>query len=187
MLKVNDEQLSEGMRNGVRYLAIFLFLVIAISDGLDGYLARKKHQVTRLGTFLDPVADKLLMTSACLLLSSSRGQVGVFRLPSTVVVLVIGKDLFLTIGFIIVYLITSQARIRAARIGKVGTALQLSMVMAILIGPEVSTVIKGWIWLLRVLWWSAAGTAIFAALLYIRSGSRFVEQYERNLNGRAGP
>ena len=187
MLKINDPELSEGMRNGVRYLAILLFLVMAISDGFDGYLARKKKQVTRLGTFLDPVADKLLMTSACLLLASQRGQVGIFHLPPTVVVLIIGKDLFLTIGFIIVYLITSQTRIRAARIGKVATALRLSMVMAILIGPEVSVVIKGWIWLLRVLWWSAAGTAILASLVYIRSGSRFVEQYERSLNGKVHP
>ena len=69
MLKINDDQLSEAMQNGARYLAILLFLVMAISDGLDGYLARKKKQVTRLGTFLDPVADKLLMTSACLLLA----------------------------------------------------------------------------------------------------------------------
>ena len=184
MLKINDPELSEGMRNGVRYLAILLFLVMAISDGLDGYLARKKKQVTRLGTFLDPVADKLLMTSACLLLASGRGQVGVFRLPPTVVVLIIGKDLFLTIGFIIVYMITSQAQIRAAWIGKVATALQLSMVMAILIGPEVSVFITGWIWLLQVLWWSAAGTAILATLLYIRNGSRFIEQYERSVNGK---
>ncbi|MHC4215512.1 MAG: CDP-alcohol phosphatidyltransferase family protein [Planctomycetota bacterium] len=184
MLKVNDPELNEGMQNGVRYLAILLFLVMAISDGLDGYLARKKKQVTRLGTFLDPVADKLLMTSACLLLASTRGQVGVFHLPTTVVVLIIGKDLFLTIGFIIVYLITSQTRIEPARIGKVATVLQLSMVMAILVGPEVSVVITGWIWLLRVLWWSAAGTAILATLVYVRSGIRFVEQYERSLNGK---
>jgi hypothetical protein len=63
----------------------------------------------------------------------------------------------------------------------------LSMVMAILIGPEVSVVITGWIWLLRVLWWSAAGTAILATLVYIRSGSQFVEQYERSLNGKVQP
>ena len=120
-------------------------------------------------------------------MASGRGQVGVFNLPTTVVVLIIGKDLFLTIGFIIVYLITSQVRIIPARIGKVATVLQLSMVAAILIGPEVSVVIKGWIWLLRVLWWSAAGTAILTTLLYIRSGSRVVEQYERSVNGKVGP
>ncbi len=82
---------------------------MAVSDGLDGYLARTKKQITKLGIFLDPVADKLLITSACLLLSSQRGKVAEeFLLPPTVVVLIIGKDLLLVLGFIIVYFLTSQ-------------------------------------------------------------------------------
>jgi CDP-diacylglycerol--glycerol-3-phosphate 3-phosphatidyltransferase len=181
MLKTNDVALSHGAQNAMRYAAILTFLLMAISDGVDGYLARARNQITKLGAFLDPIADKMLMISACLLLASQRGHVGGFLLPPTVVVLIIGKDMFLLIGFAIVYLITSQIRIAPAFVGKLATTLQLSMVAAILIAPEASTVLPGWIWLLRALWWSAAGTAILATLVYIRTGSRYIEEYEQNL------
>ncbi len=181
MLKINDPNLSDATRNVMRYVSILLFLVMAVSDGVDGYLARRKNQITKFGAFLDPIADKLLITCACLLLASQRGHVENFMLPPTVVVLIIGKDLFLLIGFIIVYLITSKIHIAPVFVGKLVTTLQLSMVAGILIGPEVSSILTGWIWFLRILWWSAAGTAILVTLIYIRDGSRYIEVYEQNL------
>ena len=179
MLKINDPALSQSVRNGMRYAAIVTFVIMALSDGLDGYLARKKKQITKLGTFLDPLADKLLITCACLLLASSRSHVGGFWLPPTVVVLIIGKDLSQLIGFVLVYFITSRVCIATVPIGKLATVLQLSMVAAILIAPEVSRAIPSWIWLLRFLWWSAAGTALLTTLVYIRNGSRYIEQHEQ--------
>jgi len=179
MLKINDPRLTYSLQVTMRYIAVVIFLFMAISDALDGYLARRKKQITRLGSFLDPIADKLLITSACLLLVSERAHVEEFLLPSTVVVLIIGKDLFLLIGFVIVYLITSHIYIAPVFVGKLATTLQLVMVAAILIAPEVSIVVPGWIWLLRFLWWSAAGTAILATLIYIRNGSRYIESYEK--------
>lgn len=181
MLKTNDASLSSGAQDALRYLALLVFLLMAISDGVDGYLARTRNQITKLGAFLDPIADKALMISACLLLASQRGHVNGFLLPPTVVVLIIGKDLFLLIGFVIVYLITSKIHIAPVFVGKLATTLQLSMVAGILIGPEASGVLPGWIWLLRTLWWSAAGTAILATLIYIRDGSRYIEQHEHNM------
>ena len=190
LLKINDPQLSPTLQTTMRYISIVIFLTMALSDAIDGYLARRRKQTTTLGAFLDPLADKLLMTCACLLLASQRGHVEMvspqaevqnFLLPPTVVVLIIGKDLFLLIGFIIVYLITSQIRLAPVFIGKLATALQLSMVAGILIAPEVSRILPDWIWLLRTLWWSAAGTAILAILIYIRNGSRYIEEYEQNL------
>jgi cardiolipin synthase len=186
MLKINDPDLSDVAQNVMRYVSIFLFLIMAVSDGVDGYLARRKNQITKLGAFLDPIADKLLITCACLLLASTRAQVENFPLPPTVVVLIIGKDLFLLIGFVIVYLITSKIHIAPVFIGKLATTLQLSMVAGILIGPEVSRLLPGWIWFLRILWWSAAGTAILATLIYIRDGSRYIEAYEQNLVSKNG-
>jgi len=181
MLKINDPALTPTLQNLLRYIAILVFMVMVFSDILDGYLARIKRQTTTLGTFLDPTADKLLMVCACLLLASQRAHVGNFKLPSTVVVLIVGKDLFLLIGFVIIYFITSQVHIVPAPIGKVATVLQSSMVAAILLAPEFSTCLPGWIWFLRFLWWSAAGTAILATLIYIRDGSRYIEQYEQGL------
>ncbi|MFC1677168.1 CDP-alcohol phosphatidyltransferase family protein [Planctomycetota bacterium] len=181
MLKINDSLLTEFTRNVLRFSSIGIFFIMAASDVLDGYLARSKGQVTRLGSFLDPLADKLLMTCACLLLASQRSHIPGFKLPPTVVVLVIGKDLFLLIGFIIVYFITSEVRIVPAGIGKIATLLQTSMVAAILLAPEISSVIPGWIWVLRVLWWSAAGIAILATLIYIRNGSRYIDDHEKSL------
>jgi len=181
MLKINSPELNQAVQNLIRYASFGVFLVMAVSDGLDGYLARTKKQITKLGIFLDPVADKLLITSACLLLSSQRGKVAdEFLLPPTVVVLIIGKDLLLVIGFIIVYFLTSQLLVAPVLIGKIANTLQLVMVGAILLAPEISHAIPGWIWFLRTLWWSSAGTAILATLIYIRNGSRYIEQYEQN-------
>jgi CDP-diacylglycerol--glycerol-3-phosphate 3-phosphatidyltransferase len=180
MLKINDTELSESMRNVMRYVATFIFLVMAVSDAIDGFYARRKKQITKLGSFLDPTADKLLITSACLLLASQHSHVDGFLLPPTVVVFIIGKDLILSIGFVIVYFITSRLFIAPALIGKIATTLQLSMVTGILIAPEVSGFLPGWIWFLRLLWWSAAAAAILTTLIYIRNGIRYIEQHEQN-------
>ena len=183
MLKINDPELSDNLRHLIRYAAFAIFLLMAISDGLDGLLARRNGQSTKLGAFLDPTADKLLITSACLLLASHRAGVIGFILPSTVVVLIIGKDVLMFVGFLIVFFLTGKLRVMPVLAGKISTALQLSMVAAILIAPEITSVVPGWIWFLRLLWWSAAVAALVATLVYIRIGSKFIEQYEQH-NGR---
>ena len=180
MLKINDPSISLQTQNILRYASIVIFLIMAASDILDGYIARRTGQITKLGSFLDPTADKLLVTCACLLLASKKAGIPGFALPPTVVVLIIGKDLFLLIGFIIVYFITFQVRVNPEPIGKFATVLQSSMVLGILLAPEISPLIPHWIWFLRVLWWSAASTAILATLIYIRTGSRYIEQFENS-------
>jgi len=167
------------MQDVMRYIAISIFFTMVVSDAFDGYLARRKKQITTLGGFLDPVADKLLITCACLLLASRRAGVAGFALPPTVVVLIIGKDLFLLIAFVIFYFVTWQLYLATERLSKIGVGLQSSMVAGILIAPEVSTFLPGWIWFLRVLWWSAAGAAVLAILDYIRKGIRYIEEYEQ--------
>lgn len=179
MLNVNDPNLSDLRHNLCRYTAAAIFLIMAVSDGVDGYLARKKNQKTKLGAFLDPTADKLLMTCACLLLASERAHIPGFRLPVEVIVIIIGKDMFLLIGFLVVYMFSQQVHIIPIKIGKLATGLQLTMVTAILLAPEISFVIGFWIWVLRVLWWSAAATAIIATALYIRAGSSLIEDAEK--------
>jgi CDP-diacylglycerol--glycerol-3-phosphate 3-phosphatidyltransferase len=179
MLNINDVQYPQSQRGLFRYIATTIFLTIAVGDAIDGYLARRKKQVTKLGAFLDPLADKLLMTCACLLLASKRAMVPGFRMPIEVVVIIIAKDMFLLIGFIVVFMFTQVVHVLPVRIGKVATAMQLIMVAAVLLAPEMSSFIPYYIWFLRVLWWSAAGTAILATAIYIRTGSGYIEEVEK--------
>ncbi|MEN6384748.1 MAG: CDP-alcohol phosphatidyltransferase family protein [Phycisphaerales bacterium] len=174
MLKVNEP----GYGPAMRYISLFLLVLMGLSDAYDGYVARKKHEITRLGSFLDPMADKLLVASACLLLTIKNTAIDGFRLPPTVAVLIIGKDFFLLMGFMVLYFLTMQVKIIPAYIGKLATVLQISMVGCILIAPDVSAVFGGWIWFLRFLWWSAAATAVLATLIYIHAGTRYIEDFE---------
>ena len=174
MLKADQTNIGRAMR----YIALVIFLFMCISDALDGYMARVKKQVTTLGTFLDPMADKLLMMCACILLASSKTAIDGFVLPSAVVVLIIGKDVLLLLGFIIVYFITSHIRIVPVFLGKVGTVLQLSMVAAMLMAPEVTLVFSGWIYLIKFLWYAVSVSAVLVTLIYIRTGILYIEQFE---------
>jgi CDP-diacylglycerol--glycerol-3-phosphate 3-phosphatidyltransferase len=180
MLQVHDPKIGGAMR----YAALGIFLIMAFSDAYDGYLARKKNQATKLGAFLDPMADKLLMTCACILLCVSKTAIDGFRLPPTVVVLIIGKDLYLAMGFLTLYFVTTEIKLSPVRIGRFATALQLTMVAAILIAPDASRVFGWWIWFLRFLWCSAAVTAIIATLLYTNAGSKCIEEYEKAVDSR---
>ncbi|OQA03296.1 MAG: CDP-diacylglycerol--glycerol-3-phosphate 3-phosphatidyltransferase [Planctomycetes bacterium ADurb.Bin401] len=174
MLKVNDPSIGMAMR----YVSLLLLVLMGFSDAYDGYVARKKKEVTRLGSFLDPMADKLLVASACLLLTLKSTAVTGFRLPPTVAVLIIGKDFFLLLGFMILYFMTFQVKIIPAYIGKIATVLQITMIGGILIAPDVSKIFEGWIWFLRFVWWSAAATAVVATLIYIHAGTRYIEQFD---------
>ena len=186
MLSMHDPSLTRAGQELVRHAAIGLFFLMAISDAIDGYWARHRRQVTKLGAFLDPLADKLLITCASLLLVSEAGHVEGFRLPMTVVVLIIGKDVLITIGFLVMYLITSRVHIVPVFAGKLSTALQLTMVVAVLVAPDLVAVVPGYRTFVHVLWWSAAAAAVAAALVYTRHGSRYIEEYERTQGQRPG-
>ena len=179
MLKANESEYGLA----IRYTGLVIFLFMCVSDAIDGYMARVKKQVTQLGSFLDPMADKLLITCACILLASEHTAVNGFLLPPTVVVLIIGKDVLLLLGFVVIYLMTSKVRIVPVFVGKLATFLQLSMVTAILIAPEVSAVTALWVYFMRVLWWAAASAAVLATFVYIRNGIRYIEQFEESAGG----
>ncbi|MBI4580069.1 MAG: CDP-alcohol phosphatidyltransferase family protein, partial [Planctomycetes bacterium] len=95
-----------------RRVAVCVFLVMAVTDGLDGYLARRLRQETVAGKFLDPLADKLLILFSVVLLAHEGTHVPGARLPATVAVIAVGKDLIVVLGFCIIYFSTSKIFIR---------------------------------------------------------------------------
>src|ERR1041385_3051103 len=111
-----------------RLAAILTFGVAALSDGLDGYIARRYNQRSHLGAILDPMADKLLLVSGVILLSFDHQP----RLPQTPLWLVgtiVGRDVVLLIGLIVIYYSCGRVAVRPILVGKVATVLQMVCVL----------------------------------------------------------
>ena len=153
-----------------RHIALGVFCLMAVSDALDGYLARRFDEETPLGRFLDPVADKLLVASAVVLLAVDSTAVKDFQLPSWVVVIAVGKEILTVIGFSLVYATTHEFFIKPRIWGKACTLVQLVMIALVLLAPDLPpTLARG----LPVFWWLASGLAIVATVDYLRIGNRF--------------
>lgn len=175
MLASSDPQQGQQLR----YTAFGIFVLMGFSDVADGYVARKWDMVSKLGSFLDPLADKLLMLSSCVLLAGAGSAVVGFRLPFGIIAVIIGKDIVLTIGFIVAYALTRQVKIVPSLMGKICTGTQLIMVGATLTAPELSLVTGYWGSFVRLLWILSAVTAFFATLIYIRQGSGYIEEFDK--------
>ncbi len=159
---------------GWRRVALGLFTLMAISDLLDGFLARRLKEETPLGRFLDPVADKLLIASAVILLTAEATAVPGFRLPSWVVVIAIGKEVLLLIGFGLVYATTGEFFVRPRTWGKACTLVQLVMIAFCLLAPDLPAAVqRAWL----ILYWCACGLAIVAIVDYLRIGNRFAAEH----------
>jgi cardiolipin synthase len=101
--------------------ALLIFGIGGFTDFLDGFVARWMRQETRLGAYLDPVADKLLVFSSYVMLGS------IDALPPWLVVIVVMRDVFIVLGFGIIYYLTEQKlEARPSAVGKASTLLQLS-------------------------------------------------------------
>ncbi len=127
---------GESIRRGEpeewqRFTAIAIFLVAAVSDGLDGYIARRYNQRSALGVILDPIADKGLLLSALITLSISNWsdvdpQYG--RFPAWFPVLVISRDVVILVGSAILHLLVGKVHVQPSWTGKVATFLQMTAI-----------------------------------------------------------
>ena len=107
-----------------RILACALFGLAAVSDAVDGYIARRYHQKSELGTFLDPLADKALLISALILLSHDNGD-AFEQLPLWFPVLVISRDAILLAGTMLIHILVGHARSHPRIVGKCATFFQM--------------------------------------------------------------
>ena len=106
--------------------ALLLFVLAGFSDALDGLLARWLNQQSILGQYLDPIADKLLLSSAFLVLSFTK------QIPWKYTVLVFSRDLFLILITAVLYITTSIRDFRPSIFGKLNTAAQIGAIFFVL-------------------------------------------------------
>ena len=178
---LNQEQLAWG-----RHAALGIFVVMGISDFVDGLLARRLGQQTRLGAILDPLADKVMIVCSVILLSLYLPDAPGARLPAWLVVAVVAKDLWVVAGFIVVLLVTNRLCSRPNWAGKSCTFAQVLLVGLTLLAPELNTVSTSMPHLGNqvVVALSAviAGLCILAVISYTRVGLSFVITEEKPLD-----
>ncbi|QQY09249.1 MAG: CDP-alcohol phosphatidyltransferase family protein [Candidatus Xiphinematobacter sp.] len=113
---------EESPREWRRLIASGIFLLACATDALDGWAARRLGGHTRLGSILDPIADKGLLLTAILTLNFSRWPMA---LPLWFTLLVIAHDLVLLLGCSLLFYTTGRVDIRPSSLGKISTAFQM--------------------------------------------------------------
>lgn len=154
---------GNGAGEAHRWLAIAAFGLCALSDGIDGYIARRFNQRSELGTILDPAADKLLLVSGVVLLSFDHAP-HLPQLPLWLVTTIVGRDVLLAMGALLIHQVCGRVTVRPSLLGKVSTVLQMATVLWALLKwrPE---------YLMPLALATAVGTGI-SGLLYVWEGAR---------------
>ena len=155
--------------NGRHASALVLFACAAFTDGLDGMLARRFGQITPVGTYLDPVADKVLLSGVYI----SLAVVG--SVPWWLVIVIFGRDLFLLVSSGIVLLVTDFRQFRPSVWGKASTFVQIACAIAwmthnALDSPLIHTVAQSLVW-------PTAAATIWSGLHYCWRGLRFARPH----------
>ncbi len=128
---------ATGLRGGEQeIIASIVFILASITDGLDGYLARRRHQITTMGMLLDPLADKLMVSAAFIVLVAYNPRI----VPAWIAVLVIGRE-FLVSGLRSIAA-AEGFTIEASEIGKLKTVIQIVSVVAAILAHRWNY----WLW-----------------------------------------
>jgi cardiolipin synthase len=139
--------------------ALIVFVVAGFSDGLDGLLARSLHQQTLLGQYLDPIADKLLLSTMFLVLSI------LHKIPWKFTVLVFSRDISILAASAVLFAIAGLRDFRPSIFGKANTFSQISAIFFVLL-LEVKPI--RWIWIARTTFLRATfAFTILSALHYV--------------------
>ncbi|HEY7764401.1 MAG TPA: CDP-alcohol phosphatidyltransferase family protein [Aestuariivirgaceae bacterium] len=156
---------------GQYLLAFWLFVFAGLSDGVDGYIAKRFDQRTELGAYLDPIADKLMLVSIYV-------SLGLLRvLPPWLVILVVTRDIMIVGGVLLATLLEQPVKVKPLLISKLNTAAQIilaGLVLAVLgFGlPSRELVLIG---------------SVIVAALTIVSGTQYVTTWIRSMASSAPP
>ncbi len=156
-----------GQFEGKELAAVIIFLLAALTDTLDGLLARKRGQVTILGQILDPIADKLLIASAFICL------VELGAAPAWMVVIILGRELAVT-GFRAIAS-SKGIYIASSRLGKFKMISEAATICLLILGEEY---LGRFNFISQIgLWVVIAIATISAAEYYIRFGPRVISKH----------
>ena len=139
-----------------QYAAVLALILIILSDGLDGYIARKSNCCSPLGAVLDPTADKLFVVSSFALL-------GAFNVvPLWLVVIAVTKEVLISLGWLLLQVLDYDCTIKPSKLGRATLVFQFFVVLEAVIGGAK---------ILKFSLWVVAGTlTVLSAAGYVRLG-----------------
>ena len=147
-------------------MALIIFIIAAVSDGIDGYLARTLKQRTELGKVLDPIADKLLILSAFIAFSVVNDLPAAIKLPYYVPIVIISRDAIIVLGALLIYFTKGKVEVKPTAISKITTFLQMITVISILLKLTVSC----------ILWNVTVAFTVYSGIDYVIRGSRLLNE-----------
>ena len=151
-------------------VALLIFVGCGLTDGLDGFIARTYHQRTKIGAFLDPLADKLLLTSSFITLA-------ILELPNKIpfwlIVTVISRDIIIPLGIAVLFMLGTKIQIAPTKIGKFTTFLQITLIIAVLFFNYTG---KKYPEIVLPLCWLTFATTVISGLGYIHQGIRLLNK-----------
>jgi cardiolipin synthase len=145
--------------------ALLVFAIAAVTDGVDGLIARVFHQKTRLGAYLDPAADKLLLVTAFVTLGIQE------LIPSWLAVVVITRDVLILFGIALFVMTDRKFDPAPSILSKVTTVAQLASVLSVLLGYEIPRIVQ----IQGPLFWFAAGMTMISGFQYIYRGLNILQ------------
>jgi len=150
----------------LRFVALGIFLVCGLTDAIDGYIARRYYQKTKLGRVLDPLADKLLLLAAFLSLSVMKSIPFASRVPAWLTILVISRDVLIFMGSVIIFMMNKDIEIRPSFIGKATTFVQMFLIIVSLL--QVPSI--------RYAWYLTASFTVASGLGYLWHASKVLNE-----------
>ncbi|RDI59230.1 CDP-diacylglycerol--glycerol-3-phosphate 3-phosphatidyltransferase [Microvirga subterranea] len=148
-----------------RWFALGIFALAAITDYLDGYVARTYAQQSALGRMLDPIADKLLV-AACLLMLVADGTIHGWALWAAIVILC--REIL--VSGLREFLAELKVGVPVSRVAKWKTTFQLVSLGFLIAGPAGETVLPGTVLIGTVLLWASAILTIYTGWDYLKTG-----------------
>ena len=139
-------------------LALALLIISGLTDALDGLLARSLNQKTALGAYLDPIADKLLLSSSFVLLALNR------KIGWWLATLVLSRDIILLTSAAVILVVSGYRKFPPSIYGKLTTALQILLVFAVVL-----LAVTDWHWLhlvRNIIVYLVAGFTVFSGFHY---------------------
>lgn len=160
--------------------ALAVFVVAGVTDGLDGLLARRFNQKSQLGTILDPIADKLMLVTAFIVLSMRsvfpQPVPSHLPIPFWVTVAVISRDVFILVGAAAINVVTGFRGFRPSMLGKINTVIQITAIGIIMFAASVP---YGTGYYLPTLYATVFGFAILSGAHYVFFVSKLVNEDRR--------